>query len=237
MEEKKRSNTWLIVLLVLIILGLIGYICYDKFYVKENTPVVNNNESKTISITSKEAFDFINKKVKEADDKYPWYITSAEVISKVTSASNPTYIVSYTDYHEDGYDESNLLVVFEYKNNKWEFEIPGSSGDVEDDSIQTVSIKSEQYVDLYNELAKVLLENMAKKANVDWEPINVKVTEKGNNNYYIIKYDEKSKDGSVQADLMNITHFDGKKWIFESNVGSSGLNEEIYNKYNFKELG
>ena len=41
-NEKKRSNTWLIVLLVLIILGLVGYICYDKFFAKESKPVLTN---------------------------------------------------------------------------------------------------------------------------------------------------------------------------------------------------
>ena len=33
--ENRKNNTWLIVLLILIILGLLGFICYDKFYNKE----------------------------------------------------------------------------------------------------------------------------------------------------------------------------------------------------------
>ena len=48
MEEKKRSNTWLIVLLVLIILGLVGYICYDKLLsnkVEQNTSDLLNNRN------------------------------------------------------------------------------------------------------------------------------------------------------------------------------------------------
>ena len=38
MEEKKKSNAGLIIFLIIIIIGLAGYICYDKFFNKKETP-------------------------------------------------------------------------------------------------------------------------------------------------------------------------------------------------------
>ena len=44
MEEKKNNNIGLIIFLILIILGLAGYICYDKFIANNETKcLINNN--------------------------------------------------------------------------------------------------------------------------------------------------------------------------------------------------
>ena len=60
LKEKKKSNIWLIVFLIILVLGLAGYICYDKFYKKEP---VNNckkepvNNCKTVNEDTKELTD------------------------------------------------------------------------------------------------------------------------------------------------------------------------------------
>jgi hypothetical protein len=50
---EKKNNTWLVVLLVLIIMGLIGYICYDKFITKD----VQKTEEKQVVSGSVEDFE------------------------------------------------------------------------------------------------------------------------------------------------------------------------------------
>ena len=49
MEEKKKNNVGLIICLVIIILGLVGYICYDKFFDKKELakPVEKDNKEET----------------------------------------------------------------------------------------------------------------------------------------------------------------------------------------------
>lgn len=44
MEEKAKNNTGLIILLVLLVLGLTGYIVYDKVLSKEEIPTEEKNE-------------------------------------------------------------------------------------------------------------------------------------------------------------------------------------------------
>ena len=46
MEEKKKSNAGLIIFLIIIILGLAGYICYDKFFNKKE---ISKTEEKEVS--------------------------------------------------------------------------------------------------------------------------------------------------------------------------------------------
>ena len=47
MEENKKNNTGLIVFLVILVLGLAGYICYDKFYKKESVKPEVKDQPKT----------------------------------------------------------------------------------------------------------------------------------------------------------------------------------------------
>lgn len=61
MEEKKNKYIWIIVILLIIILGLMGFICYDKFFnvstqdnnvvdQKDNNNVVDNEKEESIVI-------------------------------------------------------------------------------------------------------------------------------------------------------------------------------------------
>ena len=50
MENKKKSNVWLIMCLVIIILGLAGYICYDKFLSKKEEK--NNKQTSEKGLSS-----------------------------------------------------------------------------------------------------------------------------------------------------------------------------------------
>ena len=56
--EKKKNNIWVIVLLVLIILGLAGYICYDKLIIKKSNK--NNMPSSEIENLGQTLFNLIN---------------------------------------------------------------------------------------------------------------------------------------------------------------------------------
>lgn len=61
MEEKKNQKglIWLITILIVLVLGLVGYIVYDKVLLKEKNPVNNNATSMTATtnITNKREYD------------------------------------------------------------------------------------------------------------------------------------------------------------------------------------
>ena len=69
-NQKEKNNIWLIVLLVLIILGLVGYICYDKLLNKKcetnSVEKLGNNEKKYSNYIK-------DAKINYEDDKYISY--------------------------------------------------------------------------------------------------------------------------------------------------------------------
>ena len=56
MEEKKKSNVGLIICLVIIILGLVGYICYDKFFDKKEPAKTDEKEKANTAEENYEAY-------------------------------------------------------------------------------------------------------------------------------------------------------------------------------------
>ncbi len=83
---KEKNNTWLIVLLVLIILGLAGYICYDKLMVKK--PIPEKTSESTISI--EEAKKMLDN-IQDVDGRalYSYYKSGKkDLVNYLTSLDN-----------------------------------------------------------------------------------------------------------------------------------------------------
>ena len=60
--QKKKGNVGLIVFLVILVLGLAGYICYDKFFSKEDSAKVEDKEKQEIKDDNKEELIDNNQK-------------------------------------------------------------------------------------------------------------------------------------------------------------------------------
>ena len=66
-EEKKKNNVGLIIFLILIILGLAGYICYDKFFSKTDYAIEKENII-GLGLSDKEFFKQSIEKIKTIND-------------------------------------------------------------------------------------------------------------------------------------------------------------------------
>jgi hypothetical protein len=101
-NRKEKNNTWLIVLLVLIIMGLIGYICYKE--IKEGNkpspaPVEEKKEDKEP--------DVIPSKEEKKEDEKPVKVKETDTFSLDTE-SGVAYVTGYATIEElrgDGLEE------------------------------------------------------------------------------------------------------------------------------------
>ncbi len=86
----KKKNTGLVIVLVILLLGLVGYICYDKFVVS------NEDDSALKEMTSK--YENAQNKIKEME-------------SKLTSSTSKNYIVN----NEEGTKEDIHVYAIGYQ--------------------------------------------------------------------------------------------------------------------------
>ncbi len=107
-QPKKKSNVGIIVLLIILVLGLVGYICYDKFYKKELTKTEekeNKNDTKEDEKTERPTTE--EDQIYDADDG---------AISCNTKTRNLVYI-SYKDFDDNKLtknDVCNTYVIEEF---------------------------------------------------------------------------------------------------------------------------
>lgn len=102
----------------------------DKVNNSSNTITSNNVVSdkknfETVNDMSIElAYGILNKyKVENLPDAR-WYITDVKLIAH---GDNNTYLVSYSDYNLDGYEEGASTII-QYKDGKWATNLPGFTG-------------------------------------------------------------------------------------------------------------
>ena len=231
----KRLILWLIC----IILAAWIVICYFviPYFKNDNSDSLNGGEEELLlpsemeGLTSSQAFSLINNRKKELNYA-SWDITSATIKAE---GDNDCYWVSYTSYNYSGYP-MKMGVIICYKNDKWDFELPGFTGLTSSKKAEYnfVDVESEQYVELSSELAMKLINSKRKLAGDDtWTASNVRIVYKGDDNYYYVVYQENSNSGDTNV-LGVIFHFDGKSWNFEL-PGNSTLTEDVISKYNFQE--
>ena len=84
MEEKKNQKglVWLIVILIIMVLGLVGFIVYDKILTKDNTTVSDNETTTTIVTTTQsdsiKTYDYVyvDNSIQDSDIKKALVIVS-----------------------------------------------------------------------------------------------------------------------------------------------------------------
>jgi len=111
MEEKNNKGLiWLIIILIVLVLGLIGFIVYDKAFVKD----INNNTT-TIPIENDTNEDFINYPPKNDDSILSFDLNELSSNNKVDLTKNfkniklmkenLEYTISCTEYNEGSIEE------------------------------------------------------------------------------------------------------------------------------------
>jgi hypothetical protein len=120
MEENKKHSNWLAVILILLVIGLGGYIVYDKVvkpYCTANTKVTSSSKTttnKTVSTPQKEY---------SADELYAKYLKNLKTnLSNIDTNKDANVAISSNSYIFDGYysfkidKDGNLLMTIDDKN-------------------------------------------------------------------------------------------------------------------------
>ena len=113
-EENKKSNMGIIVFLVILVLGLAGYICYDKFLKKEPTTIEEKQSNDLYEIKSLKSYELYEAFY----DDEKGYLTDDDKITKDNANVNIEYItVNYeTDsvkkFNQDRKKEADELLDF-----------------------------------------------------------------------------------------------------------------------------
>lgn len=110
MEEQKSKSITLVVILSLVIVGLIGYIVYDKFLSKEAKDATNNVIEKTSS-------EEIEEDPKVIENDYQIYSESFRKEFSKFDTYNHSYLFLKNEYIPDGYsitlnEMGSLYVVY-----------------------------------------------------------------------------------------------------------------------------
>ena len=207
-----------------------------KEEVKEETTKVDSEIDKIYkdkNMTSENAYKLIEDKRNQSDSKDSWVVE----YTSINATKEDAVLVGYTELNKDGY-ESELGLIMEYRDNKWTFDLPGSSGFAEDQLKDFNFIqKPEIYYAISNDIAKYLIE--AKRIELGygtWTTKTAEFVQKGINDYYLVSYVE-NNNTSGEQELSTIFHFNKEtnKWEFTI-PGASGYQEGELDKYQFKEI-
>ena len=111
MEENKKSNKGLIVLVVILsiaLLGAIGYICYDKFMVKVEDP--KQEEPKQVEKLSEEEVAKLHDSLINHNNSYGFYFSEKTSIDEMDSKLMVSYVISNIIYdNKIGINENYMV--------------------------------------------------------------------------------------------------------------------------------
>ena len=115
MENKNKSSIIIIVLCVIIILGLIGFICYDKGVFGKKESPGNNAENKNVNIEEKVTDADETDKLENVNSQTDNSIKSNNLI-KVYSSDDNKYFLILTEYpHKSLNPKSNSTTSKDFK--------------------------------------------------------------------------------------------------------------------------
>lgn len=188
LKEKKKSNVGLIILLVLIVLGLAGYICYDKLYKKESI-----NNCKTVKEVTKELTDD-EKWEKELNDTL--YDSSKYIeLYNAKCSGNDIFCFTYQyldsliqSFHENVEDNKNIKLsdigedfIYEYVMHglcdSWQY---GDDGDM-----YPVIISKEDVEDIIFQITKK--EHVQVKELKIRDHYGISIEKYNDNDYYVFR--------------------------------------------------
>ena len=202
-----------------------------------NSTVKNQTYSEPLNNMSTElAYGILNKYKNENLPDTNWYIGKTKLIAH---GDNNTYWVSYEECNLDGYTET-VGAIIEYKDGKWSTDLPGFSG-ISDETVNKynfVNYTNENLDELNKtmniELAwGILTKYKAEKLPDDakWYITDVKLVAHGDNNAYLVSYDDYNLDGYKET-TSTIIEYKDDKWTTHL-PGFSGISDETISKYNF----
>ena len=99
MEEKKNNKglVWLIVVLIILVLGLVGYIVYDKVLTDKSTENINNSDSNS---------EILNNEDEKVDLNNNYEVFAKNLKSQFSKydSNNQSYLYVNSDILSDGYN-------------------------------------------------------------------------------------------------------------------------------------
>ena len=100
-----------------------------------------------------------------------------------------------------------------------------------DSNIQPITNSVEKYNNINTERndSKYKAENLP---DANWYITNVKLVAHGDNNTYLVSYEDINLDGNYPESASTIIEFKNGKWVTDL-PGSSGFDDEYLSKYNF----
>ena len=202
-----------------------------------NNIASDNKNSETVNDMSVElAYGILNKYKNENLSDVNWYIGKVKMIAH---GDDNTYWVSYDEVNLDGYI-ATVGAIIKYKNGKWITDLPGFSGtsDEEMSKYNFVNYNNENLEEsnkemsielAYGILNKYKAENLPDDAR--WYITDVKLVAHGDNNTYLVSYEDYNLDGYEESAATIIQYKDGK-WTTDL-PGFTGTSDEEMSKYNF----
>ena len=200
--------------------------------IQDNPKTENFDNSMSIEL----AYGILNKYKAENLPDANWYITNVKLIAH---GDNNTYLVSYEDINLDGNYPESASTIIEFKNGKWVTDLPGSTGfddkylskynfiNYENEKNLTSSSMSIELA--YGILNKYKAENLP---DANWYITNVKLVAHGDNNTYLVSYEDINLDGNYPESASTTIELKNGKWITDL-PGSTGFDDEYLSKYNF----
>ena len=140
-KQKSKSNKWIIVSAVLLVLLVVSAGANIVLSVQsferntDKTPTASKTYKKSSKSTRKTKIKgqkLSERKIKEllnAKRKklgYSWAISDVDIEGH--NADYTVYFVTYDQVNKDGSKTEDLGVIMEYKNKKWSFKLPGTKG-------------------------------------------------------------------------------------------------------------
>ena len=104
--ENRKNNIWIMVLLILIIVGLVGYICYDKLFAQKGNDGLVQEKNDNI-----DPYSIKNANINYEDDLFISY----ELDEHVNQYVNKKYIIydkTSKTYLNDKYNTDDYTIVY-----------------------------------------------------------------------------------------------------------------------------
>ena len=206
MEEKKKGHIWLIILLGVLVLGVAGYFCYDKFLSKDNKP------AKKETIKPFEGFEKV------------WDFNGQKVSDFISEIFDGGYIFRINDWTEDG---RNIAIV----NNEGKDLTDELIGDLANGDIGVNAEGKYIYISIYSGSdfkKEIILDknfNLIDKIDyylvIGYREDGIKVAEKGND-YRIYNVNTKTFVSESYEYIRNI----GEKYFRFQNANGVGIMDE-----------
>lgn len=203
--KKKKGLIITIVILIFVILGLVTYICLDKFYFSENNKVTSDAQNKVDNSVDEKTLNILRDKLVTHDGSYGFYLGGTVTIDTITAKEILPYAILNYAY------DNNI----EFKN------VPE---DLEEDLSEVNSEKGK--------VPKSKIDNYIKKVfNTDREfSIDYDEDGDGYGEYLYLYGENKEVEYNIEKEIYNLVRPMGDMHEY-SKVGRTFIKAEKNNEY------